>query len=71
MGQTGTCPEAPESLKGEKFYRVFADGFWDLGEFDSVLTGLQIPHLHAFPGIPVAQMLIQWLGLTSGEVALQ
>ena len=71
MGQTGTCPEAPESLKGEKFYRVFADGFWDLGEFDSVLTGLQVPHLHAFPGVPVAQMLIQWLGLTSVDVAFQ
>ena len=71
MGQTGTCPEAPESLKGEKFYRVFADGFWDLGEFDSVLTGLQVPHLHAFPGVPVAQMLILGLGLTFDNVAFQ
>ena len=71
MGQTGTCPEVPESLKSEKNYRVFADGFWDLGEFDSVLTGLQIPQLHAFPGVPVAQMLIHGLGLTFDEVTLQ
>ena len=71
MGQTGTCPEAPESLKSEKYYKVFADGFWDLGEFDSVLTGLQVAYLHAFPGVPVAQMLIRWFRLTSGDVALQ
>ena len=71
MGQTGKCPEVPESLKSETFYRVFADGVWDFGEVDSVLTGLQVSHLHAFPGVPVAQMLIQWLGVTSGEVALQ
>jgi hypothetical protein len=62
---------SPRVPKSEEFYRAFADGFWDLGEFGSVLTGLQLPYLHAFPGVPVAQMLIQWLGLTSGDVALQ
>ena len=71
MGQAETCPETTESLKSEKFYRVFAEGFWNLGEFDSVLTGLQVPHLHTFPRVPVAQMLIQWFGLTSGDVSLQ
>ena len=41
MGQTGTCPEALESLKVKSSYGDFADGFWSTGEIDSVLTGLQ------------------------------
>ncbi len=31
----------PGPLKSEKNYGVFADGFWNLGEVVSVLTGLQ------------------------------
>ena len=47
MGQTGTCPEALESLKVKSFYGDFADGFWNFGEWDSVLTILEVPHPHA------------------------
>jgi len=32
---------APGSLKVKVFYGVFADGFWNLGELDSVATGRQ------------------------------
>ena len=52
MGQTGTCPEALESLKVKSFYGDFADGFWNLGEWDSVVTGrqaLEVPYPHAVP----------------------
>ena len=41
VGQTGTCPEALESLKVKSFYGDFADGFWNFGEWDSVVTGRQ------------------------------